>query len=321
MNLTRALAALLVASAAFACSSSDSANGTHGTDAAPTGDAAPPGSDAGSGDADVDAGPPALVRFFDDFRPTLLHPEYCFGVGDRWIGPLYAGNYELNGYSWGGFQGLSPYASVAPGTYMLRVIAQYADTCDARIDGFPDIPLPGPIASGRAYTVTVSGDYQSDAGQAPLARMFVDEIAPDDAPGRLRVINLAEKQGTLDLARINVNTPPGSDAQKPVPLFLGVKVGEFGKAPATGGAAGTSDTNGYVTLPDDFYFYYNFPVYPEGGDVNHPMMNLKYTDPATLKGNWTLFFVSRPDGDPKYDGSLAPSLCRDNGALGSSKCQ
>ena len=269
--------------------------------------------DGGTG-GDGGSGASARVRFFDDFYPTLLHPDYCLGSGDHWMGPVFAGNYHLDGYSWGGFQGLSPTAAVAPGTYMLRVLEQYADTCDARLDGFADLALPEPLADGGAYTISVSGDFQAASTNPPIARMFADELAPADGVGRLRVINLAEQQGTLNIARVNVNTPPGSDAQKPVPLFLGVQLYQIGAAPATGGAAGPSDAQGYVTLPDDFYFYYSLPVYLDGGDPNTPMVNLKYTDPVSLTGNWTYFFVSR-------DGVLAQTLCRDDGAQDGSKCE
>ena len=319
-----------MAAASWACSSTAA---SHDDD-----DASPPG--AGGVTADGGGRPaeggqlssgeggstaaPALVRFFDDFYPALLHPDYCLGVDGVWAGPIYAGNYGLNGSGWGGFQGLTPYGRAIPGNYMLRIVSQYSDTCDAAIAGFPDLTVPAPLVSGAAYTIAVSGDFDADAGAPPTVRMWTDELAADDAPGHLRVIHLAEKQGALDLARINVDTPPG-DGQKPVPLFTHVTFGAFGNAPATGGAAGTSDALGYVTIPTgsdpDFYFYYSLPVYPAGGDADNPITRLKYTDPAVLLGNWTLFLVSHPDPDPAHDGSLVPSLCRDDGSLTGSQCE
>ncbi len=288
-------------------------------DAAPSGDASHAGSagDGGASFADGGSlGATARVRFLNDFRPGFLRVDYCFGAGGAWTGPVLAGDYDwYDGQGENGFEAVSAYAQVPAGTYSLRLVSQTSETCDITIDGFRDLLLPQPLVDGGVYTVAVTGDFTGDSGAAPTARLFPDDMGPADGGNRLRMINLAEAAGTLEVARINVDTPPGP-GQDPVPLFADVTYGTAGRTPADGGASGPSDAFGYAEPPPgDFYFYYKLPVYPAGGDASAPTITIGETDSTVLTGDWTFFLLTH-----QSDQSLGYVECLDDGALDARRC-
>jgi len=256
-----------------------------------------------------DGAAPALVRLMHGFKPGFVRVDYFFGRSDgSWVGPLYAGRY---GWGDGWSQNMSSYAEVPPGAYTLRLVSVTSENCETPMEGIADLALPHDLVSAAHYSVAITGDFMADTA---TARMFDDEAAPATAGGRLRVVNLAEVTGAIDLYHINVNTPPGP-GQVPGPVFMDVAYGAVGSAAATNDA-GASDANGYVDLPaGDGYFYYNLPLTAAGGNVEDPLLRFHETDGFLLSGSWTLFLVNNVN-----DGALRYTMCLDDGDQTTTHC-
>lgn len=268
-------------------------------------------SDAALGPDAIAAGPHAAVRVLDLADPTLLDVDVCFstdalGPTTSWVGPMLRGTYTFLDNS-----AVSPYLNVPAGTRSLRLVLFDTADCSETLAGIPDFALKTTLAAGSRSTIVLAGTG-FDAGPEPLqALQYADIVEPADGGNYLRMINVAQAQGAIDIYAYGGNNTTSPCTM----LYSNIAYGGVGVASAIPGDAGPTAADGYTPLGgENLYnlcFNYTMGFVVHGGDCTKPFSGIYSTDYVLSQGAWSFFI---------YDENYMRVICRDDGTV-SSLCE